>query len=447
MTKYILLVAFAVTTFNLKAQTSLSLSIDDAVKYAIENQPQFRNYKIDKEITNAKKFESATRYAPKINGSVDLRDNLKLGEIALKFPNPVTGEQQDLRVKQGTTYSGTAGVDLNQPLLDMSAISDMKITREQSLLTDAQIEQALIDLKMSVSRMYYLALLNIERVARWQKNVERYQKVYNDTKVKFENDNALKTDVSRSQLNLSNAKYQLKVSQDSIQTSIAALAQLIGAPADAAIQLTGKLPTEITNNALIENTDLKNAGQSRIELRAEALQLSINKMQLNKINYQYIPSLNGYAYIGGQGLDNDNLFRQDKWFWTSYIGLKLNVPIFDGLQKVAAAKQQKLAIQKNENNLTNIKNNIHYQLQTSSVNYKNAYNNLLLIKENVTLAESIVADANVRFSNAVATYQEVLDAENTLKETEFNYLQALYAYLIAELDWEKANGKLIEHKY
>jgi outer membrane protein TolC len=442
MRKYILVFVLAISALKMQSQTAMPLSLDDAIKYAIDNQPQFRNYKLDREIADARKFESSTRYAPKVNGSVDLRDNLKLGEIALKFPNPVTGEQQDLRVKQGTTYSGTAGVDLNQPILDMGAISDMKIAREQSRLSDAQIEQALIDLKMNVSRMYYLALLNNERVVCWQKNVERYQKVFNDTKVKFENDNALKTDVSRSQLNLSNAKYQLKVSQDSVQTSIAALAQLIGASADTDIKLSGKLPVDIANDALLENTDFKNAGLNRVELRAEALQLSVNKMQLNKINFQYVPSLNGYAYIGGQGLDNDNLFRKDKWFWTSYVGLKLNVPIFDGLQKVATAKQQKLAIQKNENNLSSIRNNIRYQLQTSSINYKNAYNNLLLIKENVTLAESIVADANVRFSNAIATYQEVLDAENTLKETEFNYLQALYAYLIAELDWKKANGKL-----
>jgi outer membrane protein TolC len=48
----------------------------------------------------------------------------------------------------------------------------------------------------------------------------------------------------------------------------------------------------------------------------------------------------------------------------------------------------------------------------------------------------------VRYQNALATYQEVLDAENTLKDTEFNYLQALYAFLVADLDWKKANGKL-----
>jgi outer membrane protein TolC len=58
------------------------------------------------------------------------------------------------------------------------------------------------------------------------------------------------------------------------------------------------------------------------------------------------------------------------------------------------------------------------------------------------LAEEIVQEATVRYQNGMATFQEVLDAETTLKDTEFNYLQAMYAFLLSELDWKKANGKL-----
>lgn len=120
----------------------------------------------------------------------------------------------------------------------------------------------------------------------------------------------------------------------------------------------------------------------------------------------------------------------------------MNLPIFDGFQKLAMANQQKLVIRKNENNINTIRNTINYQLQTSSVNYANAFSSLQLIKENVKLAEEVVKEVNMRYTNSIATYQEVIDAENTLKETEFNYLQSLYTFLLAELDWKKANGKL-----
>lgn len=294
---------------------------------------------------------------------------------------------------------------------------------------------------------YYLVLLNSERVSKAQKSVERFEKAYKDTKVKYENQNALKSDMNRAYLNFSNSKYQLKVTQDSIKSSMAGLAQLIGLPVDATLELSDKLPSEIKQPDLPEYPDLKGAELTRVELRAELQQMQVNKLQLNKINYQYIPSLNGYGYIGGQGLDNTSLAAKDKWFWTSYIGMRLNVPIFDGLQKMALARQQKFVVQKNENNIKTIRNNINYQLQTSAINYANAAKNLELIKENVKLAEEVVKDVNVRYANSVATFQEVLDAETTLKETEFNYLQSLYTFLLAELEWKKAKNENCNSAY
>ena len=424
------------------AQENFKMSLTEAIDYATKNQPAFQNYKIDGQIASAKKLEATSKYLPKVNGSYDMRDNLKLGQIVLKFPNPITHQDQTQTIQQGTKYVATAGADLSQPILDMSAVSDIQYSKKQQQLTGYQLQQATIDLKVNVTRTYYLVLLNNERVAKATKSAERFQKAYDDTKVKYDNANALKVDLNRAYLNLSNAKFQLKVSQDSVKTSKINLAQIIGLPLNSSLELSDALPVEVKTEILPEYPDFKNAEANRVELKAESLQESLNKLQLKKINYGYIPTVSGYGFIGGQGLDNSKIFQKDKWYWSSYIGLRVGIPIFDGLQKVALANQQKLVIRKNENNIATIRNSINYQLQTSSVNYANAASSLQLIKDNVALAEEVVQDVNVRYANSLATYQEVLDAENTLKETEFNYLQSLYAFLIAELDWKKANGKL-----
>lgn len=441
MKNLFLLVLFA-ASLSVSAQQNFKMSLTEAIDYAQSNQPAFQNYKADRQIAASKKMESASKYVPKLNGSFDLRDNLKLGKVVLKFPNPITNVEEEKTIQQGTKYSANAGVDLNVPLLDMGAAMDIKYSKTQQQLSDLQYQQGLIDLKVNVTKAYYMALLNTERVAKAEKSVTRFQKAYDDTRVKFENQNALKTDMNRAFLNLSNAKFQLTVVQDSIKTSKNALAQLIGLPVDAALELSDKLPDEIKMEILPEYPDYKSAELNRVELRAEMTQQKLNKVQLQKINWQYLPSISGYGFIGGQGLDNEQVFKKENWFWTSYIGVRVNVPIFDGLQKLSLANQQKWVIKKNENNLSSIKNNINYQLQTAAINYSNAAANLALIKENVKLAEEVVKDVNVRYANSLSTYQEVLDSENTLKETEFNYLQQLYIFLLAEIEWKKANGKI-----
>ena len=73
---------------------------------------------------------------------------------------------------------------------------------------------------------------------------------------------------------------------------------------------------------------------------------------------------------------------------------------------------------------------------------KNSYSSIRIQKENVAIAEEVVATATSRFKQGQAAQQEVLEAESTLRDTQLNYLQALYDALVAKLDWEKANGML-----
>lgn len=423
-------------------QNTFNLSLDDAINYAIKSQPAFQNYLIEQKISSAKTLQSVSGYLPQIAGTFNLQENLSLPVVALKFPNPITGQDENLKIQQGSKYYGVGNITVNVPLADATVIGDIKYSKQHEKLSDLQVQQAIIDLKVNVSRIYYLVLLNQERFKKNRKTLARDQKTYDDTKVKYDNQNALKTDVNRAYLNLQNTKYQTKVYEDSVKTSKSNLAQLIGLPLDSKLELSGVLPGQVKEETLPEYPDYKAAEQTRIELKTESMQESLNRLQLKKVNYGYAPALSGYISTGGLGLDNNNLFQKSSWVKDNYIGLQLTVPIFDGLQKVALMQQQKLAMQKNENNLNNLRQTINYQLQTTAVSYANAYENLQLIKENVKLAEDIMNDVNTRYQNSMAIYQEVLDAENTLKDTEFTYLQAVYTYLLAELDWKKANGKL-----
>ncbi len=62
-------------------------------------------------------------------------------------------------------------------------------------------------------------------------------------------------------------------------------------------------------------------------------------------------------------------------------------------------------------------------------------------RENLQIANEVVEQTKVRLGQALATTQDVLDAEDTLRDTQLNYLQALHDLMIARLEWERATGK------
>ena len=93
MKKGLLSVSMLLALWFSVAQQGQTLSLEQAVEYAMQHQPSFQNYKVDQQIAGAKSLEATSKYLPKVSGSADLRDNLKLGQIVVELPNPLTGEK------------------------------------------------------------------------------------------------------------------------------------------------------------------------------------------------------------------------------------------------------------------------------------------------------------------------------------------------------------------
>jgi outer membrane protein TolC len=122
--------------------------------------------------------------------------------------------------------------------------------------------------------------------------------------------------------------------------------------------------------------------------------------------------------------------------------MRASVPIADWLTRSATIQRQALQLDKSENALRNLRQTALYELESALVQVRNAVQSVKIQRENVVIAEEIVAATAARFRQGQATNQEVLDAESTLRDTQTLYLQSLFDALVAKLDWKKANGAL-----
>ena len=68
-------------------------------------------------------------------------------------------------------------------------------------------------------------------------------------------------------------------------------------------------------------------------------------MNIKKIKSAYLPTLRGFA-SHSQGLQQDNLFVDNTWYPTTVLGLTMQVPIFDGLEKKAQMSRAKIGLEK-----------------------------------------------------------------------------------------------------
>jgi outer membrane protein TolC len=58
------------------------------------------------------------------------------------------------------------------------------------------------------------------------------------------------------------------------------------------------------------------------------------------------------------------------------------------------------------------------------------------------LAEEVYSVSKTKYEQGLATINDVIDAETSLKESQINYYDAMYQYHIAKIDYQKATGAI-----
>src|SRR5690606_26700832 len=112
----------------------------------------------------------------------------------------------------------------------------------------------------------------------------------------------------------------------------------------------------------------------------------------------------------------------------------------DGFQRRNQLKQAKYSLEKNQNDITNLKMALTLEKENARITLKN---NLLALdnqKENMELAEEVYNTASIKYKEGVGSSLEVLNAESALKEAQTNYFSALYDVMTSRIDLKKALG-------
>lgn len=422
---------------QLQAQESLSLS--DAVRFALEKQYSRRSAALESQTAEARVRESRTRFMPQLNGAFDFRDNVKRQVILLPtsaFGGPA-GEFKEIR--QGTQYNATASLDLSQKVLDMSNLADIRTAKESARLAALLGEQLAIEVKAAVHRAYFTVLLQQQRLRSADASVARNREALKVVQSRFENQSALRSELNRAKLNLSNAEFQYSVFTDSVASSMSYLSFLMGADPAQSWQLSDSLllPAEISSVS-----EEAVSPSSRIEFKLAEQSAKIAESQIRKLKHGYIPTLGAYGFFAAQSFsESANLFQKENWFSVGYLGLRLQLPVFDGLQKAAQIKIQKLQLLKVQVTEDSVSKAVQYQVSQTSRSLRQSISGLLIQKQNMALATEILNEVKVRYENGQSLFSEVLDAESTYRDTELNYFQAVYTYLLADIEWKKARAE------
>ncbi|SHG89104.1 TolC family protein [Pedobacter caeni] len=410
-----------------------TLSLKDALNYAVQNSSNTRKAKLDIEGGRYKTEEIRAQALPNISGNAGMTYNAVIGQL-------VAG---DFKIPMGKTWNANAGIQLNQQLFNQQVFTGLKAARTSESyynmtaeLTDEQIIE-------QVANNYYQVLVNRQQLNVIDTNIKNVKVVEKIIGNQYKNGLARKIDVDRIKVNLTNLQTRREQTSNAIVQLENQLKFSMGMPIETVILLPA---TELNSKPVLPQfADSVNVN-GRTEMKLLNIQKDLLTLQRKAYVAEYYPSLAlsaNYSYTGQS--DKFDLFRGNSpaiWYDASAIGLTLKIPIFNGFATRSRVRQADVDLKKAEEDRRQTRNSLNLSYENAKIELRNNINTINSQRQNVLLAQEIYNSTQNNYNNGLAALTDLLDTENALTEAQNSYTQALLNYKIAEIQLIKSNGNI-----
>jgi outer membrane protein TolC len=410
-----------------------TLTLSRAVELALKNQPSVLGAMSVVRANEARIGEAKSSYYPQLSaqGTYSRISRPSSGSATAAIPSTAGGVTT---VSTGTgefdQYTGSAG--LSQLIYDFgktaSTVKVQDLNTQSSRLDLRNTQDQVI---FNVKQAYYNSLLAIRTRDVARESVTNFEKHLDQARGFFEVGTKPKFDVTKAEVDLSNAQLSLIKAENQVRLARVTLNNAMGLPEAPDYALQDIL--SFVGYGLPFDEAVQKAYAQRADLQSLIRKRESSRESINLARKGYFPVVNGNATYQYTGTDFP---LSDGW---SY-GLNLTAPIFNGFltkYQVAEAHANYDTASATERAL---RLSIYSQVQQGYLLLRQA-------KESIATSEIAVRQAKENVDLALGRYQagvgspiEVTDALTALANVEVAYVSALTDYKNAQAGIEVAIG-------
>ena len=245
-------------------------------------------------------------------------------------------------------------------------------------------------------------------------------------------------DVDRLALSLANLRTERDALDRQYENALRALKFTINYPAGQALTIGDDMEAMLAeDNAEMLTMTVNYTRRPEINLLDQAIALSDYNIENFKTGY--LPSLRGFAGYQYQYQGDD--FKSGFWAPTGFVGLTLNVPIYDGGFKRSQIDRATITRQQVQVQRSTVQRLIDLEVENARATYLSSQERLKDREDNLALAQRIYDTTQVKYREGVGSSLEVNQAEQALYTSQTNRLQAIYDVLQAKVALEEALGE------
>lgn len=434
-------------------EETVTLSIDEAVDYALKNSRTLKSNDIDLEIKKRASDVSWNVFLPAVsmNGTM-MRSN----EISPSYANYGISDYPDEESRWDVI--GGASVSWNFTPAYIAQIQIAKANYESGKITWEQSQNETV---LNIKKLYYALLLQQESLKIQQQTLENARQRMIQAEANFKSGLVPEISLLQTQVNYENTKPDVDSAVQSLNQQFDTFAFLLGLPVGTKIQLTSPIePTYVD----VETQDLLNKyAENDLQLKAlkknmETAKLGVKALDLSTwvptfaLSYGWTPM---YTDGSSLGLATQNakafgflsdLGKNEKWYDSGSLSLTLAwnftnmLPWSSNRQQVKDYKQQLVQL---ELAVETLKENQKVQVRKAVDTLNQARQQIENMDRSVQLAQRAY-DMQLRsYRNGTTELLDLRDSESSLNQAKLGQLNQKYQYISALMDLENTlNVKL-----
>ncbi len=415
-----------------------SVSVEECIKYAFQNQPLVKQLKLDEEISAQTVKIALSDWLPQINSSFGLQHYLK--QPLSLFPNLLNPSGPKILIPSGVLYNSGISFTATQNIFNSDVYIAGRTARVYRTQAAQTTHSALIEIVVGIDKAFYDVLLSVQQLDIIKEEIGRLTKSLKDSRALYENGTTDMVDYKRATIALNTALSQKKGAEEAILAKISYLKQLMGYPAEKPLTLDYKT-NSLENDVMLDTLRNLNV-YNRIEYQLLQTNLKLQKSVIDYYKLGFLPSLSAFANynINYQNDDFSELYKNA--YPNSTIGLTLSFPIFQGTKRFHNVRKSNMEYERLMLDTLNTRNEMNTEYVSAMATYKSdlaAYN---VTRENITIAQEVYNTIQLQYNQGIKTYLEVIVAETDLMSAKINNLNALFMLMFSKIDVKRALGEI-----
>ncbi|HHJ63832.1 MAG TPA: TolC family protein [Aquifex aeolicus] len=392
---------------------SFSLTLEEAKRLALENQLEVVKGELD-----LRKLEERIREA---KGGILPRINLTATYIRWDRNYISAFVPPD-------KYSAT--LTLNQSLFDRVVWTALELARTSRELQELVLGDVRQTVLAEVEKLFWAVLLKREILREKERSLTYWENYYLMVKEKYEKGVVPRFEFLRARAQFRQARADLIRAQSDLRASLNSLKSFLGLTGEVSVEgklLKTDIPSGDPYRLLEENNPTLKVLRKTLELR---------RLTVEARRSEFYPRLSFFFNYNWENIMDFTNGRLKEDFRHGYnLGLKLELPLFEGGSRVARIAQEELERVKVDRELEFTRRKLLNELETLLARIRSAEEEIKAREDTLLAAEESLRFATERYAYGVGSQVELLDARRNYESAKLLYLESIYAYnsLVADL--------------